>query len=63
LFDAFSQRELVTTPDRVRGRLSLENAVDGRDCIAIRSDELAVRRDDCRAMRRSSSTSCHSGGW
>ena len=28
MFEAFSQREQVTTPDRVRGRLSLENAVD-----------------------------------
>src|SRR6266851_858331 len=27
IFDAFSSREPVATPDRVRGRLSLENAL------------------------------------
>jgi hypothetical protein len=27
LFDAFSSREPVSTPDQVRGRLSLENAL------------------------------------
>jgi hypothetical protein len=28
LFDAFSLREPVSTPDQVRGRLSLENALE-----------------------------------
>src|ERR1700674_5545336 len=37
-FDAFSSREPVPTPDRVRGRLSLENAMvpvssDGDTCF------------------------------
>jgi hypothetical protein len=27
LFDAFSSREPVSTPDQIRGRLSLENAM------------------------------------
>jgi hypothetical protein len=27
-FDAFSQREPAFTPDQVRGRLSLENAIE-----------------------------------
>src|SRR5580698_2564311 len=31
-FDAFSSREPVSTPDQVRGRLSLENALADRFC-------------------------------
>jgi hypothetical protein len=30
-FDAFSSREPESTPDQVRGRLSLENALAGSD--------------------------------
>jgi hypothetical protein len=31
-FDAFSLREPVSTPDQVRGRLSLENALFKENC-------------------------------
>src|SRR6266705_2386310 len=63
LFDAFSSREPVSTPDHVRGRLSLENAVvewkrDANVRIGPRASALAQldpgdRREDKGAGKQS----------
>src|ERR1700730_14291801 len=50
-FDAFSSREPVSTPDRVRGRLSLENApVSCPACIPWRNGRHNSRITSVRSL-------------